>query len=275
MLEKILKEFIYQKKQEIRNQALLRNYLKEYIQYLVLNILYNDKKYKELVFKGGSCLRVCYGLPRLSEDLDFDYEEKIYGKNLLIDLESFLKKEIETKYFSKLETKIQSNIRLYLKFPILKNLGIADKNESDKLYVKIESTLGLEPYSNFDLIPISKYGFNFIVKTYDLPTLMAGKINAVLYRIWFKGKENEIDIKGRDFFDLFWFLQKGTKPNYKMLKKRTGIKNEEELKKVLKERIKKVNTPKKLAYDLNNFIENQEYVKTFSKNYLQLIEKYL
>ena len=27
---------------------------------------------KNLVFKGGSCLRICYELPRLSEDLDFD-----------------------------------------------------------------------------------------------------------------------------------------------------------------------------------------------------------
>ncbi|GAB4219648.1 MAG: hypothetical protein Fur009_6790 [Candidatus Microgenomates bacterium] len=275
MLEEVLKELIYQKKQQTVNQLVLRNYLKEYIQYLVLNSLYNDKKYKELVFKGGSCLRVCYGLPRLSEDLDFDYEKKIFGKNLVIDLEGFLKKEIKTKYFSRLETKTQSNIRLYLKFPILKNLGIAKKNESDKLYVKIEPTLGLEPYSNFDLIPISKYGFNFIIKTYDLPTLMAGKINAVLYRMWFKGNENEVDIKGRDFFDLFWFLQKGIKPNFKMLRKTIGIKNEVELKKVLKERIKKVITPQKLAYDLNNFIDNQEYVKTFSKNYFQLIEKYI
>ncbi len=275
MLEEILKQFISEKIKIIKNPIILRNYLKEYIQYLVLNIIYNEKKFKDLVFKGGSCLKICYDLPRLSEDLDFDYDKKDFGENLLLDLQNYLKKEIKTKYFSKLETKIQSNIRIYLKFPILKNLDLAKVDESDKLYVKIETSEKIEPYAKFDLIPISKYGFNFIVKTYDLSTLMAGKINAVLTRIWFKGKKDEIDIKGRDFYDLFWYLQKGVEPNFKMLKKTVGIKNKEELKKMLKEKIKKSITPQKLAYDLNNFIENQEYVKTFSENYIQLLEKYL
>ncbi len=273
MIELILRTIVQEKKLQGNNKYLIRNYLKEYIQYLVLSLLYNQKKMKNLVFKGGSCLRICYELPRLSEDLDFDYDENKIGKNILEELDDYLKKEIKKKYFSKLETKIQSTIRLYLKFPFLKELGLANETESNKLYVKIETTNGLSPFADYILLPVSKYGFNFIAYSYDLPSLMAGKINALLYRIWFKGSKSQIDVKGRDFYDLFWFLQKGVKPNWKMLEKITGIKDKKELRDVLIKRIKKVVTPQKLSYDLNNFISNNQFVEDFCRNYMVLINK--
>lgn len=275
MIEEILKKIVQEKKMQGLNNTLIRNYLKEYLQYLTLYLLYNQKKFKNLVFKGGSCMRVCYNLPRLSEDLDFDYDEKKIGKNVLHELDSFLKEEIKKKYFDKLETKIQSTIRLYLKFPFLKDLRLASESESNKLYVKIETSKSLGPYANYSLTPISEFGFNFVAYHYDLSSLMTGKINALLYRVWLKGEEGQIDIKGRDFYDLFWFMQKGVAPNWKMLKKSTGIKDIKELKSILKERIKKVFTPQKLAYDLNSFISDNQFVEDFSKNYLKIIEKYL
>jgi len=277
MIEQILKAIIQEKKLQGNSKSLIRNYLKEYIQYLVLSLLYNQKKMKNLVFKGGSCLRICYELPRLSEDLDFDYDENIIGKNILGELDEYLKKEIKNKYYSELETKIQSTIRLYLKFPFLKDLGLANESESNKLYVKIETSNELSPFAGYTLTPVSKYGFNFIAYHYDMPSLMSGKINALLFRVWFKeskDKENQIDIKGRDFYDLFWFLQKGIEPNWKMLKKTAGIKNKKELKEILIKRVKKVVTPQKLSYDLNNFISDNQFVEDFSKNYFTIINKF-
>ncbi len=43
---------------------------KEYLQYVFLHTL--AKYGKAFVFKGGTCLRLCYGLQRASEDLDFN-----------------------------------------------------------------------------------------------------------------------------------------------------------------------------------------------------------
>jgi len=278
MIEQILKAIIQEKKLQGNSKSLIRNYLKEYIQYLVLSLLYNQKKMKNLVFKGGSCLRICYDLPRLSEDLDFDYDEKILGKDILGELDEYLKKEIKNKYYSELETKIQSTIRLYLKFPFLKDLGLASDSESNKLYVKVETTNELSPFASYTLTPVSKYGFNFVTNHYDLPSLMSGKINALLFRVWFKeskDKEGQIDIKGRDFYDLYWFLQKGIEPNWKMLKKTAGIKDSKELKEVLTKRIKKAVTPQKLSYDLKNFINDNQFVEDFSKNYLDIINRLL
>ncbi len=278
MIEQILKAIIQEKKIQGNSKSLIKNYLKEYIQYLVLSLLYNQKKMKTLVFKGGSCLRVCYELPRLSEDLDFDYDENIIGKNILEELDDYLKKEIKNKYYFGLETKIQSTIRLYLKFPFLKDLGLANESESNKLYVKIETSNELSSSAGYTLTPVSKYGFNFITYHYDISSLMSGKINALLFRVWFKeskNQDNQIDIKGRDFYDLFWFLQKGVEPNWKMLKKTVGIKDKKELKDVLIKRIKKVVTPQKLSYDLTNFISDNQFIEDFSKNYLTIINKYL
>src|SRR3990167_1759589 len=174
MIEQILQEIVQEKKLQGNGKSLIRNYLKEYLQYLVLSLLYNQKKMKNLVFKGGSCLRICFYLPRVFEDLDFDYEGKEFSKNILGDLNDYLKNEIKKKYYSPVETKIQSTTRIYLKFPVLYNLGLANQSESDKLYVKIETSNKLNPFADFILTPVSKFGYNFIVKSYDLPSLMTG-----------------------------------------------------------------------------------------------------
>lgn len=275
LLEELLKPIIAEKQRLGIPKMVILNYLKEYIQYLVLNLIYNHPKFKRLVFKGGSCLRVCYHLPRLSEDLDFDYDKKQFSNRLLHDLEKYLADEITSKYFSPLETKIQSTIRLYLKFPLLHKLGLAETSDSDKLYVKIEAEDAVLSEALFELTPISQFGFNFLAYHYDLSTLMAGKIHALLHRLWFKGKEQEIDIKGRDFYDLYWFLQNKIKPNWRCLKKITAVKNETELKNTLMERISKTITPKKLSYDLKNFLPDPTFVSDFSKNYLELIRSVL
>lgn len=275
MLEELLKPIIAEKKRQGVEKAVILNYLKEYIQYLTLSFIYNHKIFKKLVFKGGSCLRICYRLSRLSEDLDFDFDIKSFPDSLLDRLNDYLGTEIKTKYFSPLETKTQSAIRLYLKFPILYRLGLAQKPESDKLYVKVETEASIAPFAGFELTPISRFGFNFIARHYDLPSLMSGKIHAVLHRLWFKGIDSEVDIKGRDFYDLFWFLENKISPNWKMLNKIAGIKNETQLKSLLKRKVDAVITPQKLSYDLNNFIADRIFVEDFSKNYSRIIKKYL
>lgn len=259
LLEELLKPIIAEKKQLGVPKAVILNYLKEYIQYLVLSLIYNHSEYKKLVFKGGSCLRICYSLPRLSEDLDFDYAKIQFPGGLLPDLEKYLSHEIKSKYFPSLETKIQSTIRLYLKFPLLHKLELAEKSESDKLYVKIEAENALLHKALFELTPVSQFGFNFMAYHYDLSTLMAGKIHALL--------------NGRDFYDLYWFLQNKIKPNWQALRKITNVKNEKALKNILLERIEKIVTPQKLNYDLKNFLPDPSFVSDFSKNYLTLMKK--
>ena len=58
---------------------------KDYIQHLVLLILGDSLAGPELVFKGGTCLQKCFGLPRFSEDLDFDFTSKTLDSSVLLE----------------------------------------------------------------------------------------------------------------------------------------------------------------------------------------------
>ena len=67
-------------KQGIQNKSNLyiRSLLKEFLQIYVLNFIYLNQIYnKVFVFTGGTCLRHCFGLNRLSEDLDFDLKNRL------------------------------------------------------------------------------------------------------------------------------------------------------------------------------------------------------
>lgn len=269
MLEDVLKTIVADQKRLNAPKAVIINYLREYIQYLILAEIYNRRESKTMVFKGGSCLRIGYGLPRLSEDLDFDSSPPL--KNLAEQLNA----KIKSKQFERIETKLQGDGRIYLKFPLLYRLGLNQKPETDKLYVKIEAEAGILPFAGIALRPVAKHGFNFLMRTYDLPTLMAGKIHALLHRAWFKGKKQAADIKGRDFYDLWWFFDQKIAPNWKALKKTTGIGNEKALRLALKQRIPETVTPRKLTVDLLNFIPDQEFVLDFAKNYREIMKAYL
>jgi len=247
----------------------LNNLLKNYLQLLVLNFIYNSK-YAFLIFKGGSCLRICFDLPRLSEDLDFDYEKDFDIPQFFADISQYIRRE---ENFPLLETKITKQ-RLYLKFPILKSLGLATEWESDKLYLKIELSLVKKCKYKTEIQPIFEEGLSFLVKRYDLSTLMAGKIEAILQRVWFKGKKSEITVKGRDYFDLYWYLKKGIKPNYECLEYKGKRPSKTEVWQEVKKRVKKVKA-KDLEYDLVNLVENRNFVRDFCQNYQAIFKEKL
>ncbi len=52
-------------------QTIPKNVVREYIQHLFLSCLYKIKGSEKLLFKGGTALRIIFGSPRFSEDLDF------------------------------------------------------------------------------------------------------------------------------------------------------------------------------------------------------------
>ena len=252
-----------------------RNVVKEYLQVFALSFLYSHSEYSNLVFYGGSSLRHCYGLPRLSEDLDFvDVGKKIDLRKLVRDLISFFEK----KHNLKATFKIQK-FRCVLKFPILHILNLAKTSESNFLFLKIEVYTKFDFCQNYriEIIPVFKFGESILVKSFDLPTMMATKIRAILYRKWERTTKNGkllAMVKGRDYYDLMWYLKQGIEPNFNCIE---GIKNKSELYTRLLEIVTKVDKTS-IRYDLESLIEDQSFVKTFSENakeiLIALIEKY-
>ena len=247
-----------------------RNLLKNYLQILVLDFFYSHKDYSQLIFYGGSCLSHCYDLPRLSEDLDFvDIKKKIELKKLAKDLENYFKKNTD------LEVKAtDQKFRVYLKFPLLHELELSGKNESGLLFLKVEIFKGFDFCKGYktEIIPLFKFNKTILIKTFDLPTLMATKIRAILHRKWEKtDKKGKIiaKVKGRDYFDLMWYLGKGIRPNFTCLEK---IKNCKELEEKLLEIVKKVDA-RSIRFDLEPLIDNPLLVEKLSKNLKDILSR--
>lgn len=273
-METILNNIVLEKKRQGLDNALIRNILKEAIQGYVLDFIYNSAYGKDLIFCGGSCLRFCFELNRLSEDLDFDLEwqKEIDKEKFTSDILSYFQKTLN---FPKIEATISGQKeKIYLKFPILYELGLAKKPESQKLYVKVEIQKNISKYYQTEFTPFSKFNLNFIIKNYTLETLMASKIIAVLRRTFKKGKGDKITFKGRDYYDLLWFFQQKIKPDPKRIQDVLGIMSTAELKRILLEKTLKINLSY-LQEDLINLFEDSRFVTAYCKNYKSLAEKYL
>ena len=186
------------------------NLVREYLQIYLLYIFYKKKFYKNLIFTGGTALRILYKVRRFSEDLDFSLSSKAkdydFEKMLNVLKREFLLSgyDIEIKYKS--SGVVHS---AFFKFPgLVYDYGLS-RHSTETLSIKLEIDTN-PPVGGIDEVTLINSIFMFYVMHYDLSSLFAGKLHALLCRKY---------TKGRDCYDLLWFLKnfKTTEPNFKML----------------------------------------------------------
>lgn len=270
--------------QSSNNSLFIRSVLKEALQDYVLNFVYNDPNYKTMIFTGGSCLRKIYGLPRLSEDLDFDFAGLPAGEAGTFEIKDFAGKV--KAYFTRqlqykdITVKISGGGQtVFLKFPVLKELGGANNSgDSPILFVRCDFSKDSIGVFTTEVNSVSTSEFSFFALSYDLPTLFANKIMAFLERDFFKGKEQTVPFKGRDVFDLVWFLEKSKKsdwklkPNWDRLTKGLKIDNSNTIVRLIVKKVESID--KKDVYrDLLPFIESIQTLENFSDNFSFLISE--
>jgi len=252
------------------DKSFKRNLLKEQIHILALDFLYSHPVYGQLIFYGGSCLRHCFNLPRLSEDLDFvDLKNNIDLGKMAEDIESFFYNETDLRP----KVLVQPS-RIKLKFAILKELGLALPSDYQSLLLKIEVFKHFDYCAGYkvDVVAIFKLNRSVVLKTFDLPTMMATKMAAVLHRKWQKiAKRGEVlaSVKGRDYFDLIWYFNQGIKPNLKCI---MDFKDGANLKDELLKAVAKVNE-QSIKFDLEPLIEDKNFVDNFSKNIKAILKR--
>lgn len=254
-----------------KNPIFLRSLFKERLQLYALDFVNKSAWNDKLIFKGGTALRICFDLPRLSEDLDFDIpkNEKFNMKDFEEEVKNYFIKNWQFKDFF---TKIAHNERtIYVKFPILKQIGLPiQKAESDVLHLRLDfaDVSGVSYKTEISVKTTSH--FSFFVRRYSLPDLFAGKIAAILQRERTVGKIKEARYKGRDYFDLIWFLEKNVKPNWQFLKEMTKLSKTQVISEI-NEKVKHVDQTL-LKQDLMPFMEDGRFVSQFAVNYQRVYQ---
>lgn len=219
VIEEMLKSY------QVDNIYDRKNAMKEIMQEIVLCGLSRAGFFKEAAFYGGTALRIFYGLDRFSEDLDFSLEQI----NLDFDLCSYfpvLEKEVKAfglnvEIQEKQKTK-DSNIRsaflkgntkehLLLFYADERVVGTVAKNEVVKIKFEVDTNPpAFATYEHkYRLLPVP-----YEIRLYDMPSLFAGKIHAVICRGW------QSRIKGRDLYDYIFYLSKAVTVNQKHLRAR-------------------------------------------------------
>jgi predicted nucleotidyltransferase component of viral defense system len=243
------------------------NVLREYLQILILKILSDKKVFNNIVFVGGTALRILYGLRRYSEDLDFSLVNR-KGYDFVSVLE-YLKQELKLLNFN-VDINYKKGVvdSAFISFSgLLQELGLSSI-KSQKISVKLEVDTN-PPKGGTEENTLINDEFIFPVKHFDLPSLMAGKLHSVLCRKF---------VKGRDYYDLIWYLSKTITPNFRKLNNAiTQTKNkiekidEKNWKEVLLKRLKKINFPH-AKKDVERFLMNPEEGKLLSfENFEKLI----
>ncbi|MBU1853628.1 MAG: nucleotidyl transferase AbiEii/AbiGii toxin family protein [Candidatus Omnitrophica bacterium] len=218
-----------------------RSILREYLQYKILESIFDSKFGNSLVFMGGTATHIIHGNTRFSEDLDFD-NLKLERKGF-IELSGLIKKRLEREgYIVDIKNVFKNAYTAYLKLPGLLYENNLSRHKEERLLIKIDT----EP-QNFKYNPektiINKFDVFIRIKTVPADLLLSQKICAI-----FKRKRP----MGRDFYDVV-FLSGKTKPDLNYLKEKLKIKDNVDLKNRLLEKCKELNF-KQLSQDIEQFL---------------------
>ena len=241
--------------------------VREYLQARILESLQDSGVFLRWAFVGGTALRFLFGIPRFSEDLDFSliipgkdisFKQAVERVNRAFEREGYT---IHIKVNEK-----RTVFSAWVGFPGLPREINISSHPAQVLSIKLE--LDTNP-------PAGAHIENSIVRRhvtlnlchYDKPSMFAGKIHAVLSRSW---------AKGRDLYDLVWYLADRTwpAPNLDLLNaalKQTGWKGPRltgsNWRKHLRYRIKSLDWEKARA-DVKPFLERKSDLDLVKKEVL-------
>lgn len=247
------------------------NLLREYIQAYILRSLHESEAFVNLSFVGGTALRFAFNLPRFSEDMDFSLENN-QGYHPVSWMKK-LKNDLSRAGFNASvqwnDTKTVHNAWVKVE-DLLKEAGLAVMS-NQKLSVKLEINTSPPDGAVYNKVIITRH-ILFSLRYHDLPSLMAGKIHALVTRKY---------MKGRDWYDLLWYRghRPRPEPNLTLLQNALdqtegpGAFKTENWKGYLIEKIKTLNY-KKLADDVRPFLERPDEVELIkAENFLSVLER--
>lgn len=188
--------------------------IREITQEVVLAALGRTGFFQKAAFHGGTCLRIFHGLERFSEDLDFALMEPDASFRLEPCLCAVCAELMAYGYGFEMQSRGQAEQavqKAFLKDDSLGKLLTLNYRPATgpmrKVRVKLEVDTNPPSGAEYE---IRYQDFPFVSSTavFDLPSLFAGKLHALLCREY---------VKGRDWYDFLWYTARRVVPNYRLL----------------------------------------------------------
>jgi len=198
-----------------------KNMLREYLQYKILQIIFDSSFGRSLCFMGGTAIRIAHGNTRFSEDLDFD--NLGLNRREFEEFSKVLERQLKLEGYSvQAESVIKGAMHCQVKFEdILFDNKISGHRE-EKLLIQVDAES-----QKFAYVPqkeiINKFDIFTRINLTPVELLLAQKFTCIFTR-----KRP----MGRDFYDIM-FLAGKARPDFKYLKAKLDIAD----KKVLKEKV--------------------------------------
>jgi len=260
---------------------------REIVQEIALIGFWRCGFFNQAAFYGGTALRIFHGLNRFSEDLDFSLLSDKSNLRLPAALSS-VETELASWGFSFTAESKSSGEQTGIESAFLKgntrinllSIGVPDSlsryfPHNQKISIKLELDT-TPPLLATTEVRTRILTTPFQVRLYDLPSLFAGKLDALLFRDW------KSRVKGRDFYDFVWYIGRNIPVNLPHLEQRIrqrGLSRSDNpfdlaaLKTMLSNRIQGVDIPA-AAEEVRPFLRDARELSLWSNDFfLELVSR--
>jgi hypothetical protein len=187
-----------------------RNLAREYLQARILGSLQRSGAMIPLAFHDGTALRFLFSHGRFSEDLDFTLEGRCDQFDFRSSLQAIHAELASEGYRIELKVNDKKTVNsAFIRFPgLMYEIGISPQR-SETLAVKIEIDTNPPQGAGLSTTVVRRFVM-LQLHHHDKPSLLSGKLHAILQRPY---------TKGRDIYDLLWYLSDPTwpLPNFTLL----------------------------------------------------------
>lgn len=205
-----MKDHLKQLIENVQDANLARCTIREYLQARTLECLQENGAFVNWAFVGGTALRFLYSLPRFSEDLDFSTTAPGVEDDFLTLMGKIKNRFLAEAYSVDIKAKVGKTVKAgFIKFDgLLYEMGLSP-HRSEVISIRVEIDTNPPAGAQLETSIIRKHCL-LNLQHYDKSSLLAGKLHALLTRKY---------TKGRDVYDLMWYLSDRTwpKPNILLL----------------------------------------------------------
>jgi|SRR3990167_5647993 len=268
-----MKDYIKEQIAKVSDANMARCIVREYLQARILESFQESGAFTSWAFVGGTSLRFLYRMPRYSEDLDFSLKAVGIEDNFRIFLKKAIKDFKSENYNVSAKLNELNNVKSsFIKFSgLLYEMGLSP-HQPETISIKIEIDINPPDGAKFETTIVRRHILLNLLH-YDKSSLFAGKLHAFFSRKY---------VKGRDIYDLLWYLsEKGwPSPNLILLNnalKQTGWVGpqitEKNWRSEIARKVKTLDWTKVLA-DVGPFLEKTKDIDLLTKeNLLSLLKE--